>query len=193
MSDYEHEFGELALVIGDFHIPYRAISIPESFKDLLVPNKVQNVICTGNIGSRETLDWLKSLSSSNYIVRGDYDDLPNVPDFRTFNIGTFKVGLTHGHQQIPWGDEIALSLLIREHDLDLLIGGHTHEARVSKIDGKYYINPGSATGAYGAGGGDGEPSFLLLEFRENGVVVYVYKEVEGEVKIDKTVLSKPGK
>ena len=190
MVDYEQEFGELALVIGDFHIPMRAVDIPEAFKELLVPNKVQNVICTGNFGCRETIDWLKSLSSNTFFVKGDYDDLPSVPEFKAFTIGSFKVGLIHGHQVIPWGDEESLYNIIRENDVDILISGHTHEARVSKLDGKYYINPGSATGAYSPLQMDVEPSFLLLEFKETSVIVYVYKFSKGEVKIDKTVLNK---
>ena len=35
-------------------------------------------------------------------------------------------------------------------DCDLLIHGHTHEFGVQQYDGKYFINPGSATGAYSA-------------------------------------------
>lgn len=35
------DFGELLLVIGDFHIPHRASFIPEKFQKLLVPNKIQ--------------------------------------------------------------------------------------------------------------------------------------------------------
>lgn len=35
------DFGELVLVIGDFHIPYRAAIIPEKFQRMLVPNKMQ--------------------------------------------------------------------------------------------------------------------------------------------------------
>ena len=50
---------------------------------------------------------------------------------------------------IPWGDEEALNCYIRELDVDLLISGHTHEQNVSSLDGKYFVNPGSATGAYG--------------------------------------------
>lgn len=41
---------------------------------LKVPNKVSHVFCTGNMGTRDTLDWLKSLSSNCIIVKGDYDD-----------------------------------------------------------------------------------------------------------------------
>ena len=44
-------FGELVLVIGDFHLPMRAVDIPDKFKELLVPGKIQHVICTGNIGN----------------------------------------------------------------------------------------------------------------------------------------------
>lgn len=35
------DFGELALVVGDFHIPHRAAGIPEKFQRMLVPNKMQ--------------------------------------------------------------------------------------------------------------------------------------------------------
>ena len=48
-----NNLGDFALIIGDIHIPQRATDIPEQFKDLLVPNKMQYVISPGNIGSRE--------------------------------------------------------------------------------------------------------------------------------------------
>lgn len=41
------EFGELVLVLGDLHIPHRAAAIPEKFNCMLVPNKMQHVLCTG--------------------------------------------------------------------------------------------------------------------------------------------------
>jgi len=58
------QFGELALIVGDFHVPTRALDIPDKFKELLQPNKVHNVICTGNVGNKDTADWLKGLSSN---------------------------------------------------------------------------------------------------------------------------------
>ena len=76
---YEDDFGELMLVAGDFHIPTRVADLPHHFKELIVkyliqsPNKVQSFICTGNVGNRETLDFLKSLSSNFICVRGDCD------------------------------------------------------------------------------------------------------------------------
>jgi len=77
------QFGELALIIGDFHIPMRAHDIPEKFKDLLVPNKVQNVICTGNVGSKEMVDYLKSLSDNFYMVKVIMMKMPNYPKIKS--------------------------------------------------------------------------------------------------------------
>ena len=49
---------------------------------------------------------------------------------------------------MPWGNEESLYGFVRENNLDILISGHTHEQKISLIDGKYLINPGSATGVF---------------------------------------------
>ena len=54
-----NDFGELVLVVGDFHIPQRVGTIPERFKRMLVPNKMQYVLCTGNVGNKEQIDELR--------------------------------------------------------------------------------------------------------------------------------------
>lgn len=66
--------GQLALVVGDFHIPLRCSEIPPKYKEMITPNKVSAVFCTGNLGSREVHDWCKSLGSTFHIVKGDYED-----------------------------------------------------------------------------------------------------------------------
>ena len=48
-----NSIGEFVLIIGDIHIPQRASALPEQFKELLMPGKMQHVICPGNVGSRE--------------------------------------------------------------------------------------------------------------------------------------------
>lgn len=55
---------ELVLVVGDMFLPQRSPDINEQFKAILTPNKVQHVLCLGNIGNQETYDWLKSLSKT---------------------------------------------------------------------------------------------------------------------------------
>lgn len=61
------------LVLGDLHIPFRCNALPGKFKKLLVPGRIHHILCTGNLCSKETLDYLKTLASDVHIVRGDFD------------------------------------------------------------------------------------------------------------------------
>ena len=65
---------ELVLVVGDMFVPQRSPDINEQFKSILIPNKLQHVLSLGNIGSRESYDWLKSLSNDFHTVKGDFDE-----------------------------------------------------------------------------------------------------------------------
>lgn len=94
----------MVLVIGDLHIPHRAYSLPVKFRKLLVPNKIQHVLCTGNLCVEETMDFLKSLACDVHCVRGDFDEGTNYPEVKVINVGHYRIGLTHGHQFIPWGN-----------------------------------------------------------------------------------------
>ncbi|KRX03097.1 hypothetical protein PPERSA_10178 [Pseudocohnilembus persalinus] len=188
-EEEEEDFGELALVIGDFHIPTRAADIPEQFKELLQPGKVKYVFSTGNIGNKETLDWLKSLSQNFHTVKGDFEEEgSDFPEQKTVQVGNYKLGLIHGHQVIPWGDDEALLNEQRQMDCDVLISGHTHTQRISKIDKKYLINPGSVTGAYSPISKDNYPSFMLLVFGEKSIKIFSYKLIADNVEIDSTTL-----
>jgi vacuolar protein sorting-associated protein 29 len=68
-------------------------------------------------------------------------------------------------------------------DSDILISGHTHELRVSKYEGKYFLNPGSMTGAYTPlVVKKAIPSFMMLEFQKKDELnIYCYKLVDGKV------------
>ena len=59
-----NQVGELVLIIGDLHVPTRTADVPEQFKKLLLPDKIQHVLCTGNVGSKDTYDWLKGLTNN---------------------------------------------------------------------------------------------------------------------------------
>ena len=83
-----------------------------------------------------------------YIAKGDCDDFTDLPETKILEISGFKIGLIHGHQIVPWGDVDALSQCQRELECDILVSGHTHASSVNCVEGKYLINPGSATGAY---------------------------------------------
>lgn len=51
MSSTGEDFGELVLLIGDFHIPQRKPSIPKQFKDLLNTDKIRHILCTGDLSA----------------------------------------------------------------------------------------------------------------------------------------------
>jgi vacuolar protein sorting-associated protein 29 len=65
----------LVLIIGDLHIPHRTHDLPAKFKKLLLPGKIQQILCTGNVCDRETYDWLKTVSADVQVVKGDYDEV----------------------------------------------------------------------------------------------------------------------
>ena len=51
---------------------------------------------------------------------------------------------------VPWGDTESLAMVQRQLDVDILISGHTHRFDAFEHENKFYINPGSITGAYSA-------------------------------------------
>lgn len=42
---------------------------------LQVPGKIQHILCTGNLVTKETFDYLKTLANDVHIVKGDFDDV----------------------------------------------------------------------------------------------------------------------
>lgn len=177
---------ESLLLLGDIHIPQRSTDIPQHFKDLLIPGKVQHVLCTGNFGDRQ--DWLKSLSTNLHLVRGDYDE-GNYPETKLISIGEWKIGLIHGHQLIPWCDKEVLSSYQRLLNCDILVYGHTHIPLIETMDHKYFINPGSITGAYSSITSEVNPTFMVLTIQGKEASVYTYELDEGVV-VNQTQLIK---
>ncbi|KAG9511238.1 Vacuolar protein sorting-associated protein 29 [Fragariocoptes setiger] len=182
----------LVLVLGDMHIPYRCHALPHKFYKLLVPGRIQHILCTGNLCTKETHDYLKTLTSEVHIVHGDSDEPAlNYPDTKVVTLGQFKIGLCHGHQLVPWGHRESLSLLQRQLDVDILITGHTHKYEAFETkDGKLFINPGSATGAFSPLEADATPSFVLMDIQSNNVSNYVYQLVGNEVKVERVDFKK---
>ncbi|KAM3133381.1 Vacuolar protein sorting-associated protein 29 [Paramecium bursaria] len=143
----ELNYGDLVLVCGDIYLGTRSNGIPNKLKNLL-QNKVQHLIFTGNSGDKDSIEWLKSIYPTIHQVRGQYDD-DDIPENKFITIGTWKFFITHGHQIVPWGDEETLSIYMKEQDADIAIYGNLHEQKVSKLDKKYFLSPGSITGVYG--------------------------------------------
>ena len=201
-------FGELVLLLGDHHLPSRTTSIPEQFQRMLVPHKMQHVICTGNIESPEEFDRLRELvggSSVNvHCVAGDYDfamqqqqqqnqlQQQQLDDKKIVQLGQFRIGIIGGHQVVPWGDLSALAMMRRKMNVDVIVCGRRRKEGVVEYEGGWYIFPGSITGAYSshAVGEKVNPSFILLAVQGNKMVCYVYELKNGEVDVSKIEFSK---
>jgi len=188
----------LVLVLGDLHIPHRSPSLPSKFKKLLVPGRIQHILCTGNLCARDSFDYLKTLATDVHVVRGDFDDATsgtgggnlNWPEQKVVSVGQFKIGLCHGHQLVPWGDPEALATINRQLDCDILITGHTHKFEAYEHEGKFYVNPGSITGAYSPLDDQVVPSFILMDIQSGTVVTYVYQLVDDDVKVERIEFKK---
>jgi len=179
----------LVLVLGDLHVPHRESCLPAKFKNLLVPGRIHHILCTGNLCTKESFDYLKTLAADVHVVRGDFDE-NTYPEQKVVRVGQFRIGLCHGHQIIPWGDHASLALLARQLDADILITGHTHQYEAFEAESKFFINPGSITGAYGSMEKKGTPSFILMDIQNSTVVTYVYELKNNEVKVERVEYKK---
>jgi vacuolar protein sorting-associated protein 29 len=57
-------------------------------------------------------------------------------------------------------------------------------------DRKFFINPGSATGAYGGLVDEAVPTFVLMDVQAAKVISYVYQLKNGEVTVEKIEYTK---
>merc|ERR1711865_914946 len=156
MGGFDKTMTNLVVVLGDLHMPHRAVGLPRKFQELLQPNKIKQIICTGNLCGKETMDYFKSVCPDVVCTRGDFDDEGlDFNDTETFTIGELKL------------------------DCDVLITGHTHKFSAEVCDGKFFLNPGSATGAYNGLTSESVPTFLLMNIRGAQLQVWIY-EYQGE-------------
>ncbi|KRY76221.1 Vacuolar protein sorting-associated protein 29 [Trichinella pseudospiralis] len=180
----------LVLVLGDAHIPHRCAALPKQFRRMLLPNKIQHILCTGNLCTKEQFDFLKSLASDVHVVKGDFDEDSDNQETKVVTVGQFRIGLCHGHQLVPWGDFQVIEMLRRKLNVDIMITGNTHKLETYEREGIYYINPGSITGAFTPLEPNVTPSFVLLDVQQAIVTIYIYKLINDEVKVEKTQYKK---
>ena len=185
----------LILITGDLHVPHRVSEIPEEIKNVLSQkkSKFEYIITTGCSCDVESIIWLKSLlkapnSAKNFIEAKSSDslehnsnltlsksNLSSLNEIESVKIGQFLISVTNGHQIIPWGDIESLSSIQKLTGCDILISGYTHKPSIFNFDGKYFINPGSLTGAYSPLHNDPYPSFIILLISGDLGVAYLYE------------------
>ena len=125
-------------------------------------------MCLGNLTDKETYEFLRSVAPDIQIVKGDFDiEAPGLPLQKVVTHGNLKIGFTHGHTIVPQGDSDSLLIEARKLDCDILLWGGTHKFEAYELEGKFFVNPGSATGAISSGwwaeGEEPVPSFVLMD------------------------------
>eukprot|EP00759_Apiculatamorpha_spiralis_P011250 PhF_6_TR18658/c0_g1_i2/m.27272/K18467/VPS29; vacuolar protein sorting-associated protein 29 len=176
----------LYLVVGDLHIPYRASEIHPLFKKMFVPGRINHIFITGNLVSNEMMEYFKSICTDVTFTRGDFDEYAKeIPEVRVVKLGDITFGVIHGHQVVPWGDKESLAVWQRKLDCDVLISGATHHQKVFEQEKKFFVNPGSLTGACSPFECDVTPSFVLLDVNGPEIQAFIYTVEDGEIKVRK--------
>lgn len=179
----EKDIAECILIMGDVHIPNRIDSIPNEVKKILEDNKSKftRIICTGNFGNIETYNYFKNLLSKEYelnfnCVKNDFQEtLLNFPETITIKSNEYKIGIINGYQIVPWGDLSTLSSYSKKLECDILISGFTHIKGVYHFEGKYFINPGTITGAFSSLSNNPMPSFMILITVNDSASLFLYE------------------
>ncbi len=122
--------------------------------------------------SNEFLSFLSEISPNISIVRGEFDnpkisipkvkatdtkgEVSNNPDENKeelpltsiIKVGDFRIGCCSGYTVVPKNDPVSLLILARQLNVDILLWSGTHNVEAYTLEGKFFVNPGSCTGAF---------------------------------------------
>ncbi|KAK4461641.1 vacuolar protein sorting-associated protein 29 [Cladorrhinum samala] len=190
----------LILVIGDLHIPDRALDIPAKFKKLLAPGKISQTLCLGNLTDKSTYEYLRSISPDLKIVKGRMDvEAASLPLTQVVTHGGVRIGFLEGFTLVSSEPDLLLAEA-NKLDVDVLCWGGTHKFECFEYMDKFFINPGTATGAFStdwvAENDEVVPSFCLMDVQGISLTLYVYqlrKDDKGveNVAVEKVTYTKP--
>jgi vacuolar protein sorting-associated protein 29 len=180
----------LILVIGDFFIPERQTDLPLKFKKLLVPGKISTVFATGN-PSLQIRKFLETISKTLICTS-------KLKEKYTKHVVTefegWRIGMVDSHTMLDVGDPLEKQILGRQLNVDILITNGTHVFNAYDLNQRFYLDCGSATGAFSIDSNEQIiPSFVLMDLNAVSLTLYIYKLIEGNVKVEKLEYKKPSK
>ncbi|MFX1412277.1 MAG: YfcE family phosphodiesterase [Promethearchaeota archaeon] len=179
------------LLIGDSHVPKRAMGISDhiqnKLKELAKLDLFEYTFFTGDeINYPQFMKLLNLITKKDvYRVIGNMDyyygnrasPLYQEHEFRFYTGEILLIGLTHGAEIEPRGDKTQLELLAIEKKCNILISGHTHKEEVFLTkNGILLLNPGSITGAWSFVASQ-IPSFIILNIHTDnkGIDVFLFQ------------------
>ena len=87
-----------------------------------------------------------------YFCAGNCDFFAGYPTEGTLDIEGVRIFYCHGHRYGVKNGLEALASVAKSRGCEIALYGHTHEAKISQIDGVTLINPGTARYALDRGG-----------------------------------------
>jgi putative phosphoesterase len=145
-------------VIADTHCPEFLDELPPALFERL--RGVDLILHAGDVGGEQTMERLRELAPVE-AVRGDHDpELRRLPRRRLVEVGGRRIGILHGNRSRLLEEPISLVATLslglvwprlgrgrwlrrQFPDADVIVYGHTHQARVEEVGGALVFNPGA--------------------------------------------------
>jgi putative phosphoesterase len=99
---------------------------------------VAHIIHAGDIGRPEIITSLSRIAPV-IAIRGNVDTADwaaRYPDTQTISLGGRSIHVLHDLHDLAFDP--------KSRGVDVVISGHSHQARIETVDGVVYLNPGSA-------------------------------------------------
>jgi putative phosphoesterase len=132
-------------VLSDTHI-HLAEEIPAEV--IAAFSKMDLIVHAGDFVGSAVLDGLKQLGEVK-AVYGNVDSMKLrslLPEKDVFTVGSKRIGLTHG-----WGSPEGIENRVKEllGEVDIIIYGHSHRAKIEQIGKVLFFNPGPGWQSFG--------------------------------------------
>lgn len=131
----------------------------DGYYRLLEMHHPDMVIHCGDVEGYED-EFIRAAGCPVKMVAGNNDFFSDLPKEQEFNIGKYKVWLTHGHNYyVSMGNETIKQEAIARR-MDIVIYGHTHRPVVERDKEVTALNPGSLSYPRQEGN---RPSYIIME------------------------------
>lgn len=135
----------------------------DKFLKYITQQKINIILCCGDLGSQDTYDYLKSkFSGELHIVSGnmDRDFQVELPEIIEIAIDNKKIVLIHKPD--------SAKKLAETGKFDLVFYGHTHRPWIEKSK---LVNPGNLAGIFY------QPTFAIYDTKNNNLELKMLNEI----------------
>src|SRR6266550_8586062 len=102
---------------------------------------VELILHAGDVGGPGILDELRLIAPVKAVFgNADAPDDPSLSDEIVLDVEGVRVHVSHGHEV---GSPTPAKLAAR-YNADVVIYGHTHRQLITRLEGRLFVNPGSA-------------------------------------------------